>query len=102
MQALKEIFKANNDIKIIGTRHGEKKHEVLLNREELFISEDLGEYYKIPPDDRNLNYENFFEKGDKPLSSEIIYSSENTKRLKKDEMIEILLKLDFIKSELED
>lgn len=102
VQALKEIFKANNDIIIIGTRHGEKKHEVLLNREELFRSEDLGEYYKIPPDGRNLNYENFFEKGDKPLSSEIVYSSENTKRLKKDEMIEILLKLDFIKSKLED
>lgn len=96
VQALKEIFNADNQVKIMGTRHGEKKHEVLLNREELFKSEDLGDYYRIPLDSRSLNYENYFEKGDKPLSSEVEYSSENTHRLNKKEMIDMLLKLDYI------
>ena len=100
VKALKEIFTSDNQVKIMGTRHGEKKHEILLNREELFKSEDLGGYYKVPTDSRSLNYENYFEKGDKPLSSEIEYSSENTKRLNKNELIELLLKIDFIKSEL--
>lgn len=98
--ALKEIFNAKNEIKIMGTRHGEKKHEVLLNREELFKSEDLGKYYKVSADIRNLNYEKYFEVGDKPLSSNEQYSSENTQILKIDEMKEILLKLDFIKNHL--
>jgi len=98
--ALKKIFSAKNKVIIMGTRHGEKKHEVLLNREEFFKSEDLGKYYKVAVDDRNLNYEKYFEKGDKPLSSEVEYSSENTNRLNIDEMIEVLLKLDIIKSEL--
>ena len=71
---LKKIFSAKNKVIIMGTRHGEKKHEVLLNREEFFKSEDLGKYYKVAVDDRNLNYEKYFEKGDKPLSSEVEYS----------------------------
>jgi len=100
VRALKTIFDVNNKVKIMGTRHGEKKHEILLNREELFKSENLGDYYRVPPDSRSLNYDNYFEKGDKPLSSEIDYSSENTKRLNKNEMIDKLLELDFIKSEL--
>jgi len=99
--ALKEIFQAKNKIKIMGTRHGEKKHEVLLSREELFESEDLGDYYKVSLDKRNLNYEKYFEKGDKPLSSEVEYSSNNTKRLNKDELISELLKLDYIKTQLD-
>ena len=84
----------------MGTRHGEKKHEVLLNREELFKSEETKKYFRIPPDSRSLNYENYFEKGDMPLSSEKEYNSENTYRLNTEEMINILLKLDYIKSEL--
>jgi len=102
VKALLEIFNSKNKIKILGTRHGEKKHEVLLNREELFKSIDLGDYYKVPMDSRSLNYENYFEKGKKTLSSEREYSSENTKRLNKDEMIKILLDLDFIKKELKE
>ena len=98
--AIKEIFRAKNKIEIIGTRHGEKKHEVLLSREELFQSIDLGNYYKIPIDKRNLNYENFFEKGDRPLSTEDEYSSYNTERLNKDKLINLLLKLDYIKTQL--
>jgi UDP-glucose 4-epimerase len=98
--ALKDIFNANNVIKILGTRHGEKKHEVLLNREELFKSIDNGNYYKVPIDQRSLDYEKYFEKGDKPLSDEIEYTSKNTKRLDKDELIKLLLKLDYVKSEL--
>ena len=85
----------------MGTRHGEKKHEILLNREELFKSEDLGRYYRVPIDKRSLNYEIYFEKGDKPLSDETEYTSENTKRLNKGELIKLLLKLDYIKSELD-
>ena len=98
--SLKEIFSSKSEIKIMGTRHGEKKHEILLNRHELFSSIDLGEYYKIPIDDRSLNYENYFEKGNKPLSGVDEYSSDNTKRLNKKSLIKILLKLDYIKSRL--
>ena len=99
--ALKEIFNAKNQVVIMGTRHGEKKHEILLNREELYKAKDLGEYYKVPIDNRDLNYENFFEKGDKPLSSEIEYSSENTTRLDLDMMMDRLLNLEYIKNEIE-
>ena len=98
VEALKEIFSADNQVKIMGTRHGEKKHEVLLNREEYFKSEDMGDYFRVPPDSRSLNYEKYFEKGDKPLSSETEYNSENTFRMNKDQMIELLLKLDYIKN----
>ena len=98
--ALKEIFNAKNNVTIMGTRHGEKKHEVLLNREDLFKSKDLGRYYKVPMDKRTLNYEIYFEEGDKPLSDETEYTSENTKRLDKGELIKLLLKLDYVKSEL--
>ena len=100
--ALKEIFKAKNKINIIGTRHGEKKHEILLGREELFKSIDLGEYYKVPIDNRNLNYEKYFELGDKPLSSENEYSSKNTNILDKDELIKVLLNLEYLKFFLKD
>jgi len=98
--AIKEIFHANNKIEIIGTRHGEKKHEILLSREEFFQSVDLGKYFKVPIDKRNLNYENYFEKGDKPLSSEAEYSSDITERLDKNKLINLLLKLDYIKTQL--
>ena len=102
VESLKVIFNAKNKIKVLGTRHGEKKHEVLLNRQELYKSEDSSNYYRIPLDNRNLNYENYFEKGNKPLSAEMEYTSENTYRLNKEEMIQALLKLDFIKSELKE
>ena len=96
VEALKEIFNANNKIKILGTRHGEKKYEVLLNREEMIKAESIEGYFKVSPDNRSLNYENYFEKGDMPLSTENEYNSDNTKQLNKNEMIELLMKLDFI------
>ena len=98
--SLKQIFQAKNKIKIMGTRHGEKKHETLLNREEYYKSEDLGEYFRVPPDIRGLNYESYFNKGAKPLSREIEYSSSNTNQLNQKELIEKLLHLDFIKYQL--
>ena len=99
-KALKEIFSAKNEIKIIGTRHGEKQHEALLSKEEYHNSIDMGNYFKLPPDSRDLNYEKYFKYGDKELSLSRDYTSENTYQLSQPEMIDILLKLDFIKNEL--
>ena len=100
-EALKKIFNADNDIKIIGTRHGEKKHEVLLSREEFVKAEDLGGYYRVPADTRDLNYAKFFVDGDESISQEHEYTSENTERLDVDGMVEMLMKLEFIKRSLE-
>lgn len=99
-EALSEIFGAPSEFKILGTRHGEKKHETLLSREELVIAEDLGNYYRVPADTRDLNYEKYFEKGSQTLSTEHDYTSENTERLDKEGMIRLLMKLDYIKSAL--
>jgi len=99
-EALKTIFKANNEVKSIGTRHGEKKHETLLNREELVHAEDLKDYYRVPSDTRDLNYGKFFEEGEDKVSIEHDYTSGNTRRLDKEEMMEMLLKLDYIQKEL--
>jgi len=100
VNALKTIFNANNDIKILGTRHGEKKHEVLLSREELLNAEDLGEYYRIAADNRDLNYAKYLEEGDEILSHEHDYSSENTIRLTEEKMVNMLLELDYVKKQL--
>ena len=99
-EALKLIFSANNKIKIIGTRHGEKKHETLLSREEILKSEDMGDYFRIKADNRDLNYTKYFEEGQQILSSKEDYTSENTYRLNLNETVELLLKLDYIKNEL--
>ena len=98
--ALKEIFKADNEIKIIGTRHGEKLYETLLTREELAKAENLGEYYRIVPDDRDMNYNKYFTEGAQKLSSLDDYNSHNTQRLTIEEVKGKLLKLDYIKQEL--
>jgi UDP-glucose 4-epimerase len=98
--ALKEIFKADNEIKIIGTRHGEKLYETLLTREELAKAENLGEYYRIVPDDRDMNYNKYFTEGVDKLSSMEDYNSHNTQRLTIEEVKGKLLKLDYIKQEL--
>lgn len=100
VEALKAIFNANNDVRIMGTRHGEKKHEALLSKEEFLKADDLDGYYRIPPDARDLNYASYFEEGDKVLTVESDYTSENTERLDMDGMIALLMKLDFIKDEL--
>jgi UDP-glucose 4-epimerase len=97
---LKTIFKLNNEVRVIGTRHGEKKHETLLNREELVHAEDLKDYFRVPSDTRDLNYGKYFEVGESKLSLEHDYTSGNTKRLNDDELKKMLLKLDYIKREL--
>jgi UDP-N-acetylglucosamine 4,6-dehydratase/5-epimerase len=98
--AVKKIFGSNNDIKIIGTRHGEKLYETLLTREELAKAEDLGDYYRIIPDDRDLNYNKYFTEGAEQVSLMEDYNSHNTHRLTIDEIKEKLLKLDYIQREL--
>ncbi|MDR1334358.1 MAG: polysaccharide biosynthesis protein [Holosporaceae bacterium] len=98
--AIKEIFNAKNELKIIGTRHGEKAHETLVGREEMLKAIDLEKFYKIPADNRGLNYDRFFVKGNRELSSLGEYTSANTKRLSVSEIIEKLLKLDYIQNEL--
>jgi UDP-glucose 4-epimerase len=98
--ALKNIFESNVDIKIIGTRHGEKKHEALLSREEMLSTNDLGKYFQIKADSRDLNYAKYFELGEKNVDSYIDYTSGNTNLLSISELEELLLKLDFIKEQL--
>ncbi len=98
--ALKDIFKAGNEIKVIGTRHGEKLYETLLTREELSRAEDLGGYYRIASDDRDLNYNKYFTEGAEKVSLMEDYNSHNTKRLTIPQIKKILLKLDDIRQEL--
>jgi UDP-glucose 4-epimerase len=83
-------------IQVIGTRHGEKLYEALLSREEMACSEDLQEYYRIPPDLRDLNYGKFIEQGEVKISNAHDYNSHNTQRLNVDEMKQLLLRLPFI------
>lgn len=99
-QAVKELFNADNEIKIIGTRHGEKLYETLLTKEEYFVAEDLGDFYRVPADKRDLNYDKYFVEGTQSLSSEVEYNSHNTRRLTVDEIKEKLLTLPFIRQEL--
>lgn len=99
-QALKELFAADNEIKIIGTRHGEKRYETLLTKEEYLVAEDMGDFFKIPADKRDLNYDKYFIEGDKKLSAEQEYNSHSTKILTIEEIKEKLLELDFVQNEL--
>lgn len=98
--ALKELFNVDNEIKVIGTRHGEKLYETLLTREEYVVAQDLGEFYRVPADSRDLNYDKYFIDGDKKLSSEEEYNSHNTSRLTIEQVKEKLLELDYVKEEL--
>jgi len=98
--AVRELFNAANEIRIIGTRHGEKLYETLLTREELAKAEDLGGYYRIIPDDRDLNYGKYFSEGQEKISHLEDYNSHNTQRLTLHEIKEKLMKLEFIKQEL--
>ena len=100
-RALKKLFKADNEIRIIGTRHGEKLFETLLTREEMARAEDMGDYYRIPADIRDLNYACYFTEGEAKVSGHEDYHSHNTRRLDEDGLIELLLKLDFVRSSLE-
>jgi len=98
--AIKELFKAKNEIKIIGTRHGEKLYETLLTREEMAKAEDCGNYFRILADTRDLNYNKFFIEGEPEVSVKEDYNSHNTKRLNVKEIKKILLKIDYIQAEL--
>lgn len=98
-QALKELFNAESEIKTIGTRHGEKLYETLLTREEHLVAEDLGGFYRIPADQRELNYDQYFVEGNKKLLDKE-YNSHNTKILSVNEIKEKLLGLEFVQNEL--
>ena len=100
VKALKKLYKSNNTIQIIGTRHGEKFYETLLTREERARAQDLGEYFRVPADTRDLNYNLYYTKGAPEMSQIEDYHSHNTKRLDEDEMTELLLKLDFIRKDI--
>lgn len=100
-QALKELFNAENEIKVIGTRHGEKRYETLLTREEYVVAEDLGCFFRVPADQRNLNYDKYFAKGNTKLTTVEEYNSDNTKILSVEQIKEKLLELDYVRSELE-
>ncbi|MDX1701155.1 MAG: polysaccharide biosynthesis protein [Melioribacteraceae bacterium] len=99
-QALIELFNADNEIKIIGTRHGEKLYETLLTREEMAHAEDLGGYYRIPMDHRDLNYNKYFFEGEKQVSMADDYNSNNTERLNVQQVKDILMSLRYVQNEL--
>lgn len=98
--ALKDLFQADNEIHNIGTRHGEKLYETLLTREERIKAEDLGSYYRIVPDDRDLNYGKYFTEGEAKISEVEDYNSHNTRRLNVAEVKDLLLNLDYVRNEL--
>lgn len=99
-RALLGIFDAKNDIRIIGTRHGEKLYETLLTREEMVKAQDCGDYYRIAPDARSLNYSKYFSEGEPQISRQEDYNSHNARRLDVDEIKELLLKERFVRDEL--
>jgi UDP-glucose 4-epimerase len=99
-EAVKRLFKADNKVKIIGTRHGEKLYETLCTREEMVKAENMGEFYRIPADNRDLNYAQYFSEGEKDISLIEDYHSHNTEQCDVDGMIQLLLKLDFVQDEL--
>ena len=99
-QALKELLKLDNPIKIIGTRHGEKLYESLVSREEMARAQDMAAYYCIPADNRDLNYAKYFNDGEERISVLDDYTSHNTVRLSVEQVKSLLLKLDYIQEEL--
>lgn len=99
-QALRELFTTNVPTQVIGTRHGEKLYESLISREEMAHALDMGNYYRIPADNRNLNYAKYFSEGDENISKVDDYTSHNAYRLNVEEVKTLLLKLDYIKEEL--
>lgn len=98
--ALKELFSSDTVVKTIGTRHGEKLYESLISREEMAHAQDMGDYYRIPADNRDLNYAKYFSEGDQDISLFDDYTSHNTRRLNVEQIKQLLLGLDFIKEEL--
>lgn len=99
-QALTEMFGGKEEARIIGTRHGEKLFESLISREEMAHAQDLGGYYRIPADNRDLNYAQYFSEGEEKISHAEDYTSHNTERLNVEQIKKLLLKLNYIKEEL--
>lgn len=99
-QALKELFGCDNAVKVIGTRHGEKLYESLISREEMSKAEDMDRYYRIPADNRDLNYKKFFVEGEQHISELDDYTSHNTERLSIQGIKDVLLKLGYIREQL--
>lgn len=99
-KALLELYDSKNEIKVIGTRHGEKLYETLVNREDMVKAEDMGDYYRIPADNRDLNYAQYFSEGEPDVSTYDEYHSHNTERLDIEGMKKLLYKLPIIKKEI--
>ena len=99
-KALIELYKSTSEIKVIGTRHGEKLYETLVNREDMIKAEDLGEYYRIPSDNRDLNYEQYFSEGMPDIANLNEYHSHNTTILDVEGMKKLLLKLPIIRKDI--
>jgi UDP-glucose 4-epimerase len=101
-QAVKELLQVDSEIQVIGTRHGEKLYESLLSREEMVKAEDMGDYYRVPADTRDLNYAKYFSEGDVKMSQIEEYHSHNTKRLGIPEIKELLLTLDCVREAMKE
>ncbi len=99
-ESLIELYNAKSKVKTIGTRHGEKLYETLVTREEMAKAEDMGNYFRIPCDSRDLNYDKFFTEGEEEISKIVDYNSHNTRRLDKKGMKKLLLKLDLVRNDL--
>lgn len=99
-EALLQLFEADNEIKIIGTRHGEKQAETLLTREEYAQCEDMGDYFRVPAGSRDLNYSNYYDDGNEKITEAYEYNSDNTNILTVDEIKEKLLTLEYVRTEL--
>ena len=99
-EAIRQIFVAKVPVRVIGTRHGEKLYESLISREEMAKAEDMGNYYRIPADNRDLNYAQFFSEGEEKIAQFDDYTSHNTRQLNVEQVKSLLLKLDFIREEL--
>jgi Predicted nucleoside-diphosphate sugar epimerases len=99
-EALKELFQSDVPVNVIGTRHGEKVYETLVTREEMTRAEDMGDYFRISCDSRDLNYDNYLKTGNESITMSDDYHSHNTKRLSVSEMKQLLLKVDYVQNEL--
>jgi len=100
VEAMRQLFDPEHEVKIIGTRHGEKVYETLLTKEEYFKAQDMDNYFRVPADNRDLNYDKYFIKGNEQLSTIDEYNSHNTNRLSIEEVKEMLLSLSYIQEEL--
>lgn len=98
--ALKSVFDKDNEVRLIGTRHGEKLYESLISREEMAHAQDMGGYYRIPADNRDLNYAKYFSEGEEKIAEFDDYTSHNTLRLNVEQVKSLLLKLDYVQEEL--